>query len=171
MGTTSAQDYWLYHQNIIKAEEQIFINNRVKEGLNTYLHTFSNYDFVFVSDCVTAMQIALLDSNAKIFLAITDKAAKNGLTPGHLNRIPYIRKHPLYIKYTDSVMSMYKRNRPHYLKNIDTTALKKMYSLFAFDQMEKNPMKNESHMATANRYKHEIAKTMGELKQLVLEKG
>lgn len=166
------QNYKAYHLNINKAEEQAFVKNDIKGALQTYLVTFKQYDFVFVHDCMTAIQLALYDSNDKAFLSITDKATQHGLMPRHMVKIPYIRKHPLYIKYTDSIISMYKRNRPKYLAGIDTPALKKMYSLFAYDQMEKNGLKSEGlGPERVRRYKPQIEKTWTELKQLIIEKG
>lgn len=167
------QNYKSYHLAINKAEEQAFVKNDIKGALQTYLGTFKQYDFVFVHDCMTAIQLALYDSNDKTFLSIIDKAMQHGLMPRHMAKIPYISKHPLYIKYTDSIISMYKRNRPKYLAGIDTPALKKMYSLYAYDQMEKNPLKSEGgfNPETGRRYKPQIEKTWTELKQLIIAKG
>lgn len=166
-----AQDYRTYHTEIIKAEKQIFVDGYISEGLGTYVSTFGKYDFVFVSDCMTAVQIALYDSNAAALISITDKAMMNGMQPRHLNMIPYIKKHPLYKKYEDSIIAIYHRNRPYYLAGIDTAVLQKMYSLKAFDQMEKNHMKRESHATFRGRYRPQIKKTMDELKTLILSKG
>lgn len=166
------KNYKFYHLNINKAEEQAFVKEDIKGALQTYLATFQQYDFVFAHDCMTAIQLALYDSNAKAFLAFVDKGTKNGLMPRHMMTLPYIKKHPLFSKYDDSVAAIFKRNRPIYLARIDTPALKKMYSLFAFDQMEKNPMKGEGWGGeTDRRYKPQIEKTWAELKQLILEKG
>lgn len=166
------KNYKFYHLNINKAEEQAFVQNDIKGALATYQHTFSQYDFVFAHDCMTAIELALYDSNAKAFLAFVEKGTKNGLMPRHFMYIPYIKKHPLFARYDDSVAAIYKRNRPKYLAGIDTPALKKMYSLYGYDQMEKNPMKGEGYGAKPDRrYKPQIEKTWSELKQLIQEKG
>lgn len=170
--TAQQKNYKYYHLNINKAEEQAFVQNDIKGALVTYQNTFNQYDFVFVHDCMTAIELALYDSNAKAFLAFVDKGTENGLMPRHMMYIPYIKKHPLFAKYDDSVAAIYKRNRPGYLAGIDTPALKKMYSLYGYDQMEKNPMKGEGFsMKKSHRYKPQIEKTWSELKQLILEKG
>jgi len=171
--TAQQKNYKYYHLNINKAEKQAFVQNDIKGALVTYQNTFNQYDFVFVHDCMTAIELALYDSNAKAFLAFVDKGTKNGLMPRHFMYIPYIKKHTLYAKYDDSVAAIYKRNRPGYLAGIDTPALKKMYSLYGYDQMEKNPMKHEGFdgQAVSRRYKPQIEKTWSELKQLILEKG
>lgn len=166
------QNYKHYHLNINKAEEQAFVQNDIKAALQTYQNIFNQYDFVFSHDCMTAIELALFDSNAIALLSFADKGTQNGLLPRHFNSIPYIKKHPLYIQYTDSIVSLYKRNRPKYLARIDTAALQKMYSLFAYDQMEKNPYKSEGiGPETGRRYKPMIEKTWQELKQLIYEKG
>lgn len=47
-----------------------------------------------------------------------------------------------------------------------------MYSLYGYDQMEKNPMKGEGFGTKSDhRYKPQIEKTWAELKQLIQEKG
>jgi len=84
---STAQDYTVYHLSIIKADEQIFVKSQIKEELNTYTQIFEHYDFVFVSDCVTAIQIALYAKNEKAFLYFVDKATQNGLMPRHVQRI------------------------------------------------------------------------------------
>ena len=152
--TAQQKNYKYYHLNINKAEEQAFVQNDIKGALVTYQNTFNQYDFVFVHDCMTAIELALYASNARALLAFVDKGTKNGLMPRHMMYIPYIKKHPLFAKYDDSVAAIYKRNRPGYLAGIDTPALKKMYSLYGYDQMEKNPMKGEGFsMKKSHRYK------------------
>ena len=122
--SSSAQNYFEYHTNIIKAEQQIFVEEHFNEGLETYLNTFNRYDFVFLNDCMTALQIALHAEDENAFLKIANKATQNGLMPRHLLKMAYINKHPIYQKYKDSIISMYKINRTHYLTRIDTAVLK-----------------------------------------------
>lgn len=166
-------NYKAYHLNINKAEEQAFVNNDIKGALKTYLSTFKLYDFVFVHDCMVAIQLALYEGNCAALLAITDKATKNGLMPRHMVLIPYIKKHDLYTRYKDSIAAQYSRNRSHYLRRIDTNTLQQMYSLYAYDQMEKNPIKNEtfSGRETGRRYTRQVEETMAKLKVLIKQKG
>ena len=79
----------------------------------------------------------------------------------------------MYIKYMDSVINMYKRNRPHYLARIDTAALKKMTGLYVHDQLEKNPYKtyNASAPADGHDYERTLEQSMADLKQLIKDKG
>ncbi len=168
-----AQDYFKYHEGIITAEEQIFVKQQYDEGLKTYADVFKKYDFVFAHDCVMAMQIALYRNNEKLFLLFTTKAMQNGLTMKHLDSrtMTYFQTHPIYNKYKDSIASIYKRNRPHYLKRIDTVALGKMTQLFCNDQLEKNPLPNEGFTASDKRYKPQIIATTEQLKALIAERG
>lgn len=168
-----AQDYFKYHDGIIKAEEQIFVKQQYDDGLKTYADIFKKYDFVFVHDCVMAMQIALFRNNEKLFLQFTAKAMQNGLSLMHLDSrtMAYFQKHPVYNQYKDSIASIYKLNRPHYLKRIDTLALDKMTQLYCNDQLEKNPLLNESFTVSEKRYKPQIAETAAKLKALIAERG
>lgn len=168
---SAAQDYTKYHESIIKAERQLFVEERIEDGLNTYLNTFKKYDFVFLSDVIVAMQIALLANEEQAFLTLADKATQNGLLPRHLIKFYYIQKHPFYQKHKDSVITLYRKNRPHYLSRIDTIALQRMYDIFAFDQMEKNPLKNESETEYAKRYKPQIKQRINKFSKLIEERG
>lgn len=167
-----AQDYFKYHEGIIKAEEQIFVKQQYDDGLKTYADIFKKYDFVFAHDCVMAMQIALFRNNEKLFLQFTAKAMQNGLIIKHFDSrmMSYFQKHPIYNQYKDSIASIYRLNRPHYLKRIDTVALAKITQLYSNDQLEKNPLKSES-WNNHKRYKPQITETMNQLRKLVAERG
>ena len=169
--SSSAQNYFEYHTNIIKAEQQIFVEEHFNEGLETYLNTFNRYDFVFLNDCMTALQIALHAEDENAFLKIANKATQNGLMPRHLLKMAYINKHPIYQKYKDSIISMYKINRTHYLKRIDTAALKKMYHLYAMDQLVKNRGQNESNADYNSRYSQQIKETFKNFQALTHQHG
>lgn len=165
------QDYREYHTQIIKAEEEIFVNNNLDRGLTIYLKTFREFDFVFASDCATAMQIALHRTNPVAFLYLADKGTQNGLLVNHLDKIPYISQHQMYLHYRDTIQKMVQRNRPQYLAGIDTGALKTMYMLYARDQAEKNGKKGTPFKERDHIYEPLIARTMDELKQVILDRG
>lgn len=168
-----AQDYFKYHEGIIKAEEQIFVKQQYDEGLKTYADIFKKYDFVFAHDCVMAMQIALFRNNEKLFLQFTTKAMQNGLTIKHFDSrmMVYFQKHPIYNQYKDSIASIYRLNRPHYLKRIDTVALGKMTQLFSNDQLEKNGLPTLTMKNNERRYLPQITETMNQLLKLIAERG
>src|SRR5690606_36971430 len=81
----SAQDYSAYHTTINRADEEIFLNNHLQKGMDLYAKAFKQYDFVFLSDCITALQMALYAHDEKDFLLFMDKAVENGLMPRHLD--------------------------------------------------------------------------------------
>lgn len=167
----NAQDYIQYHKAINKAEEQIFVQKKIPDGLKTYSQVFDQYDFVFLHDCMNAMQIALYANDEKSFLKFTDKATKNGLKMANLAKFYYITKHPYYAKHKDSIASRYPANRQHYLRRLDTATLIKLYDLFATDQTQKNSLKGEKDHAFRSRYRAQIAETMKSLKKLAVERG
>lgn len=166
-----AQDYTKYHTSIIEAERQVFVEEHLQEGLDTYQKTFKQYDFVFLTDVLHAMQIALLLNDEHAFLTLADKATQNGLLPRHLINFSFIKKHPFYAKHKDSIISLYRINRPHYLSRIDTVALVKMYDLYAYDQMQKSAKKGERYSAYCKRYKIQVEKTRNQLIELILARG
>lgn len=168
-----AQDYFKYHEGIIKAEEQIFVKQQYDEGLKTYADVFKKYDFVFAHDCMMAMQIALYRNNEKLFLQFTTKAMQNGLMYKHFDSrmMAYFKKHPIYNKYKDSIAAIYRANRPHYLKRIDTVALGKMTQLFCNDQLIKNGLPTLSATNNKRQYLPQIIETMHQLQKLIAERG
>lgn len=171
--SATAADYTLYHKAINKAERQIFVSNQIDSGIQTYLATFKAYDFVYLQDCITAIQIALHAKNEVGFKAFVDKATQNGLMPRHLATFRYIAKHPYYAKHKSWIDSVYNINRPRYLKRIDTALLKQVTYLYANDQMQKNQRKDGSETIFTNnrRYKLHINQIIGELKELTYAKG
>lgn len=174
--SASAKDYSAYHQSIVKCEQLIFAENKFDSGINLYQKTFEFYDFVYAGDCVTAIQIALYHNDEKAFLSFTKKAFQNGLMLRNFKRIYYVKHHPLYLKDTSQFEKIYRENRPHYLARIDTATLKKMYTLYAKDQLVKNSLKKpggtfESSAQYLKRYRPLITKTIAEFKNLVVAKG
>lgn len=168
-----AQDYTQYHLSINHTEEEIFVKGHVHQGLQGYVDVFKKYDFVFMGDCITAMQLALYDNNEQVFLIVVTKAFQNGLMPRHfeLHAMRYVRNHPLYIKNVDKIQKLYEGNRAHYLKRIDTVTLKKMICLYAYDQLSKNPHPGESTPEYTLRYKPLITHTLSEVKKIIYQKG
>lgn len=167
---TYAQDYIKYHQTIMRAEEQAYVKQQIPEALKTYKQLFSQYDFVFVHDCVDAMQLALYVNDEKSFMVLVDKATQNGLLPRHMNMMRYIARHPIYIKNKDSIVNITRRNRPHYLKRLDTAAIKTMYSLFIHDQNEKNGV-GLTETEFRRQYPLQIKQTMNDLHKFIAAKG
>lgn len=72
-------DYRIYHQKIIQAEEQIFLEEKPKVGLKLFEETFQKFDFVFVDDCVEAFQLALVFGEEEQAMFFLKRAMDNGL--------------------------------------------------------------------------------------------
>lgn len=167
-----AQDFIEYHQRINKADEQIFVNRQLKEGLEVYAEVMDRYDFVFVHDCMNAMQIALYKGEEALFLKFWEAATRNGLMPRHIQYFDYIKVHPLYLKHKEKLIEIYIRNRPGYLRRIDTTTLIKLYNLCANDQINKEYyFDGETRAQYLFRYKKQITATMDKLREIISVKG
>lgn len=174
--TIYAKDYYDYHRAINKAEEHIFVNNKIDSGINLYTQIFKEFDFVYAGDCLIAIQIALYANNEKAFLNFTEKAFQNGLMLRNFKKVYYIKHHAFYLKDTARFIALYKSSRPHYLARIDTAALKKIHALKAEDQLVKNNIKwpngqYESEREYKRRYTPFIENTIVELKKIAFEKG
>ncbi len=171
-----AKNYTDYHKAINKAEEAIFVKNKIAEGLKIYAETFAAFDFVYAGDCRIALQIALYHNDEKAFLSFTKKAFENGLMLRNFRKMYFVKRQPIYQKDSLQIEALYKTARPHYLARIDTTSLKKMYLLFVDDQLVKNRLKYpdgryESERDYQKRYRPLIAKTMAEIQNIINEKG
>jgi hypothetical protein len=167
-----SQDYTQYHQLVNKAEEEIFVHKKTGAGLDLYQQAFTSYDFIFLSDCLTATQIALYAKDEPRFFRFMRKAFENGLLPRNIRHISYIKNHPLYIRNQDSLLAMYKLCRKKYLSRIDTTLLKQVYEMYALDQAEKNgAIGATSGVSYSRNYSRQISERVEELRNLVAKKG
>ena len=88
-----AKDYSNYHRAINKAEEYIFVHNKIDSGISLYNKIFKEFDFVYAGDCLIAIQIALYANNEKAFLNFTEKAFQNGLMLRNFKKVYYINHH------------------------------------------------------------------------------
>lgn len=169
-------NYFEYHKIINNAEKSIFINSNFKEGIRLYKIAFSEFDFVYAKDCLTAIQISLYANDEKSFIIFMKKGFENGLMLRHFRKIKYINSHQFYIKDSMMLVNIYHKHRQVYLKRIDTTALKLTYNIFAKDQLHKNSLiksngKFESLIAHEKRYTPLIKSSILELRKLINEKG
>lgn len=169
--STQAQDYNIYHAKIIQAEKEIFQKGNIEKGLSIYSIVFQDFDFVFLRDCIIAMQIALYNSNEKLFIEFVAKSSKNGLLIRHLPLLKYIYNHAIYNKNKETVHQYLENNRKYYLQRLDTMTLKKIIRLFSIDQVEKSIIPNETNKQREIRYKPLIRETAGKLIDLIKDKG
>ncbi len=167
----SVENYILYHKKIVLAEEEIFLKDKVHKGLLIYADVFEKFDFVFLQDCIIAMQLSLYIKDEVLFLKFADKAIKNGLLLRHFALLKYIATHPIYIKNEYKIKKHFQQNRSTYLKRIDTATLKKVISLYSYDQMDKIKIANETDKQYYSRYKPFIQETTYKLMKLIHDKG
>ncbi len=72
-------NYRIYHQKIIQAENQIFLEENQRVGLKLFKETFQEFDFVFVDDCIEAFQLALVFGEEEQAVFFLKRAMDNGL--------------------------------------------------------------------------------------------
>ena len=83
------QNYNNYHKEIYRAEELIFIEKDIQAGLDSFDSTFKNYDFLFIDDCVEALQPALYFMKDDYAIRFIKRAMDNGL---ELNALKYLNQ-------------------------------------------------------------------------------
>ncbi len=137
-----SKNYVDYHKGINHAEQLIFVHHKIQDGLKVYDTIFNEYDFVYVGDCINALQMALYQNDEISFLNFTQKAFQNGLHLRNLKNIKYVKNHAIYLKDTSVIQHSFNRNRSHYVNRIDTSLLKEIVQLFTRDQLNKNGLKN-----------------------------
>jgi hypothetical protein len=151
------KDYRLYHSEITKAENAIFVNHDSTEGLKLFKKVFTDYDFVFVDDCIEAFQLALYFKQEKYADFFIKKALENGFELKFLDLLStgcpcnyyadarkatihnqFINKHRIDLeKYSSVVYSKYK-------KRIDTALLPALLKRHVREQLFKNFQKGLS---------------------------
>lgn len=166
-----AKDYKAYHLGIIEAEKEVFVNKNYKVGLQKYISILSDYDFVFLTDCITALQISVFNMDKQSFNQLLSISFKNGLIPRSLKKISYITNSELYKNNNINIDSLFDVNVKKYYKRINVDVLKSVYDLYAFDQLNKNPKKNEALSAYNRRYNAEIKITYNKLANIILTYG
>lgn len=129
-------DYFDYHNQINKAENFYFIEKNVDSALFYYNKTFKEFDFIFVRDILTSIQIAIFENkpfDQYIFLGFS-----NGLKIEHLKSIPLVEKYYFKNKTNKKVIDLFKTNRDKYLKRINVDYLDFIYNLSINDQIDKH---------------------------------
>lgn len=165
------RDYFTYHREIIKAEELIFVKKDIPKGLKTYTKVLSGNDFVFLSDCITAIQVAVYQGDTTAFLKLIEIASKNGLTQTHVLKVPYIANSKLYACNAKRVQEIMKANRAIYLSGINKKALAELIEIYGKDQLVKNLMSGESNREYQRRYKQEIRNTYEKFRSIIFRYG
>lgn len=168
-----AQDYIEYHRQLNRADYLMFVRNEFDSGLNVYNQAFNKYDFVFVKDCVIAIQISLFRKRDQLSLRFIEKAFQNGLKLSHLRGFHYIANSEFYRKNGALVERLYIHNRPIYLKRVNFSLLNQVNRLFAADQAIKNGPQGDAKKFARFRvgYRVKIKESIEQLKKVSIEFG
>ena len=142
------------HLDVYKRQRQYKLADDTEVTIQFYTEREAAVDFnSYVNQVKSDSYLVCLEAVSYTHLDVYKRQHLDSRT------MAYFQQHPIYNKYKDSIASIYKLNRPHYLKRIDTIALGKMTQLYCNDQLEKNPLPNESFTVSEKRYKPQIAET------------
>lgn len=72
------ENYFDYHKEITHAESAIFESNYTKAS-TIYYELFKKYDFIFLANCVTACQTAIVTNDDALAFHFLERAVKQGL--------------------------------------------------------------------------------------------
>lgn len=151
------EDYTLYHKQIIKAEKEIFLNNRPDTGLHIFKDVFTSYDFAFVDDCIEAFQIALVFKRNDYAMLFIKKAIDNGFEIKLLDLLStgcpcnfYSDKHKVaiyenFLQKNKTELDAYsKRALFKFMGRVDTALLTESLRRMIRDELFKNSHQNLS---------------------------
>jgi hypothetical protein len=165
-------DYLHYHECIRGIENDFFQNGDTSKGiLARYLDLFEDYDFLYLQDCYTAMQLAIFLHDESHFMKFMEKATKNGLNKSNLSHFQYIVASSYYRKNEKAIDSIITENRPFYLSRINKDLLTEVVKLYGLDQAQKNCLPKESMVNCNSRYKEAYKITLKKMLDLIREYG
>jgi hypothetical protein len=165
-------DYLYYHECIRNIENDFFQKGDTsKKILARYRNLFDHYDFVYLQDCYTAMQLAIFLHDENYFMKFMEKATKNGLNTSNLSHFQYILQSNFYGDNKDSIDKLIAQNRPHYLTRINKDLLAEVTKLYALDQAQKNCVAGESLQHCNSRYKLAYKAELEKLLELIKKYG
>lgn len=126
------QDYKLYHQKVIEAENLIVLENYT-EALEVYEQLFDDYDFVFLREYQIASQLALYgNDNEKAF-----KYLRQGILSGwELNSIRKNDYLTILLKSDawKSIENEYPKLREQYESKLNKSVQERVKSMYSKDQ-------------------------------------
>lgn len=166
------RSYLRYHDSVRVIENDFFEEGDTsKKILERYRRLFETYDFVYLQDCYTAMQIAIFLGDEKHFMKFMEKATKNGLTRSNLNGFQYILKSDIYKKNEKAIGFMITEHRPHYLSRINKELLVQFVKIYAEDQAQKNCLTGESTADCMRRYNSAYQVELEKVMKLIAKYG
>lgn len=149
------KSYKDYYQNINTADSIYFLEKNYIKGLELYKKTLSEFDFVWVDDCMKFTQLALFNQRKDLALFFIKRAIDNGF---ELELIKYFNlgclcNLNLYAKEVklsnpnlklfleqnkNELQQYYNKIRPQYLKTIKMNILKRVIYDHVTDEFWKN---------------------------------
>ena len=128
----SAQDYWVYHDQVNTAEEFIAAS-KFEEALNQYHEVFNSYDFVFLRDYKVAAQLALSLNKKQDAFGIIRKGISAGWGLNSLQENGYLLKlqqEPEWASIEESYPELHKS----YTAGLNDSLRAKVRNMFKIDQ-------------------------------------
>ncbi len=86
----SQNDYSFYHDEIIRIEE-LLIEGRFSEAINSYSELFDQFDFIFKRDLVVAAQCAAYEGLEKEAIEFTRMSLAFGAEFQEISKIPWLK--------------------------------------------------------------------------------
>lgn len=132
LSSFAQENYFDYHKKITEAESAILDSNYTKASI-IYYDLFKNYDFIFLANCVTACQTAIVTKNDTLAFHFLERAVKQGLK---LNSIKTNRslKHLLDKVQWSIFEAKYDSLRTIYLSSINWGLREEINKLFEQDR-------------------------------------
>jgi hypothetical protein len=166
------EDYLHYYGKIRDLENDFFERNKLdKDILVRYKTLFDEYDFVYLQDCFTALQLSVFLGDEYHFMIFIEKASKNGLSVSNINSCNYIKNSSYFARHLGEIRSLITKNRPLYLSRINTKLLQEITKIYALDQAQKNLLLGESNKDYKIRYDTSYQATFKKLLSLINEYG
>ncbi|MGV7106213.1 hypothetical protein [Flavobacterium sp. U410] len=134
-------DYFVYHQQINKAEEFLYGKNNLDSCFYYYNKTFKEFDFIFAKDLINAAQLAKV--NKLPYQTYIEQGFAQGLKPEHLEAFPIFKDVLNQLKKDKNLQEKYVEGRKKYLKRIDFDYLDKIYDLAIFERKYQELDKSE----------------------------
>lgn len=155
-------NYWEYHKNINKAEHSFFMKNDPKHAFLIYDQLAGAYSFHFVKDFFLAAQIACKNSDHGRAYKYLEICFRNGLNIAQLALSPVFAQAG-FDGGNARLQALYQQCRKEYLNRMDTAYRKKIYKLYAQDQIDKS--------LPTGKYNELLANNLNELINWVRTKG
>ncbi|PZF73828.1 hypothetical protein [Taibaiella soli] len=142
-------NYLIYHDWINNAESFYFLESNYDSAAYYYKKAFSNFDFVFVKDCIIAAELAAANKKKEDFLFFTTRGFERGWRLEDMTKLAYTggsRFVPVNVfnslltdkSLHDYLAKEYPLRRKKYLASIEVSLREKLVDMFMEDELNKN---------------------------------